>query len=72
MLRKTLVESKVFPRAIGLSEVLWSGVEKTGVEGAYNEFLQRLDVHLNRLDFKGVDYGLEAVPVSLSLTQGDW
>lgn len=64
-----LVESKVFPRAIGLSEVLWSGVEKTGVEGAYNEFLQRLDVHLKRLDFKGVDYGLEAVPVSLSLTQ---
>lgn len=62
-----LVESKVFPRAIGLAEVLWSGVDKTGEEGAYEEFLNRLELHLNRLDFMDVDYGLEAVPVSLSL-----
>lgn len=62
-----LVESKVFPRAIGLAEVLWSGVEKTGKEGAYEEFVKRLEVHLNRLDFMEVDYGLEAIPVSLSL-----
>ena len=64
-----LVESKVFPRAIGLAEVLWSGVERTSIDGAYTEFQKRLDAHLNRLDFKGVDYGLEAVPVSLSLAQ---
>lgn len=64
-----LVESKVFPRAIGLAEVLWSGVEITSKDGAYTEFQKRLDAHLNRLDFKGVDYGLEAVPVNLSLAQ---
>ena len=68
-----LVESKVFPRAIGLAEVLWSGTETTLAEGAYDTFLKRLDVHFNRLGILGVDYGLESVPVSMSLSmeEGD-
>ncbi len=68
-----LVESKVFPRAIGLAEVLWSGTDITLAEGAYDRFIKRLDVHVNRLGIIGVDYGLESVPVSMSLTldEGD-
>jgi hexosaminidase len=57
-----LVESKVFPRAIALAEVLWSGSWS-----GYDDFLSRLDPHLNRLDLLGVDYGLESDPVSISL-----
>ena len=70
---QNLVESKVFPRAIGLAEVLWSGASITQAEGSYDRFLKRLDVHFNRLAILGVDYGLEAVPVSMSLSleEGD-
>ena len=70
---QNLVESKVFPRAIGLAEVLWSGTSTTQAEGSYDRFLKRLDVHFNRLAILGVDYGLEAVPVSMSLSleEGD-
>jgi hexosaminidase len=66
-----LVESKVFPRAIGLAEVLWSGTEFTGATGAYLNFIKRLEPHLSRLSILDVDYGMEAVPVSLSLAVKD-
>ncbi|MDA0731428.1 MAG: beta-N-acetylhexosaminidase [Bacteroidetes bacterium] len=62
-----LVESMVFPRAIGLSEVLWSGPEFTGASGAYSDFVKRLEPHLERLSILKVDYGMESVPVTLSL-----
>ena len=62
-----LVESMVFPRAIGLSEVLWSGPEFTGDSGAYSDFIKRLEPHLDRLSILKVDYGMESVPVTLSL-----
>ncbi|MGY8928666.1 MAG: family 20 glycosylhydrolase [Flavobacteriales bacterium] len=62
-----LVESMVFPRAIGLSEVLWSGPEFTGASGAYSNFIKRLEPHLDRLSILKVDYGMESVPVTLSL-----
>ncbi|MEZ7977776.1 MAG: beta-N-acetylhexosaminidase [Flavobacteriales bacterium] len=62
-----LVESMVFPRAIGLSEVLWSGPEFTGASGAYSDFIKRLEPHLDRLSILKVDYGMESVPVTLSL-----
>ena len=62
-----LVESKVFPRAIGLAEVLWSGTDITGATGAYAHFINRLEPHFSRLSLLGVDYGMEAIPVSLSL-----
>jgi hexosaminidase len=66
-----LVESKVYPRAIGLAEVLWTGPSRTSKEGAYEEFLSRLDTHLNRLAILGVDYGMESIPVSLSLAMDE-
>ena len=66
-----LVESKVFPRAIGLAEVLWSGTDITGATGAYAHFINRLEPHFSRLAFLGVDYGMEAIPVSLSLAVKD-
>ena len=62
-----LVESKVFPRAIGLAEVLWSGLEFTGASDAYSDFIKRLEPHLDRLSILKVDYGVESVPVTLSL-----
>jgi len=62
-----LVESMVFPRAIGLSEVLWSGPEFTGASDAYSDFIKRLEPHLDRLSILKVDYGMESVPVTLSL-----
>ena len=62
-----LVESMVFPRAIGLSEVLWSGPEFTGDSDAYSDFIKRLEPHLDRLSILKVDYGMESVPVTLSL-----
>ena len=62
-----LVESMVFPRAIGLSEVLWSGPEFTGTSDAYSDFIKRLEPHLDRLSILKVDYGMESVPVTLSL-----
>lgn len=66
-----LVESKVFPRAIGLAEVLWSGTETTLAEGAYSRFKKRLGGHLNRLGLLEVDYGFETVPVSISLSMDE-
>ena len=62
-----LVESMVFPRAIGLSEVLWSGPKFTGDSSAYSDFIMRLEPHLDRLSILQVDYGMESVPVVLSL-----
>lgn len=66
-----LVESKVFPRAIGLAEVLWSGTETTLGEGAFSRFRERLGGHLNRLSLLEVDYGFETVPVSISLSMDE-
>ena len=43
----------------------------TSKEGAYERFITRLDPHLSRLALLGVDYGLEAVPVSMSLSLED-
>ena len=62
-----LVDSKVYPRAIALAEVLWSGRAVTGHDAAYPDFLTRLDAHYARLDALGVDYGLETVPVVLNV-----
>ncbi len=62
-----LVDSKVFPRAIGLSEVLWTGPDFTGRSNAYSDFIERLEQHFSRLSILEVDYGRESVPVTLSL-----
>jgi hexosaminidase len=45
-------EYMVFPRAIALSELLWTPVESKN----YENFRQRLEAHYQRLDILGVNY----------------
>ena len=66
-----LVDSKVYPRAIALAEVLWSGPTVTGAPDALAWFLGRIDAHYARLDALDVDYGLETVPVTLQVEPAD-
>jgi hexosaminidase len=58
------IDSKVFPRILALSEVLWS----YPAERDYEEFQERVIHHLVRLDAIGVDYGFEAVPVAFNVS----
>ena len=46
------VEYMVYPRACALAEVVWSPKESRD----YNGFLQRMKVHLGRLDDWKVNY----------------
>ena len=62
-----LVDSKVFPRLVAMSEVLWG----TADTARFNDFLARLDQHYDRLDAQDVDYGLETVPVIASAERTD-
>lgn len=52
------VDSKVFPRILAMSEVLWSSSDKN-----YHDFYARVQNHYPRLDALGVNYGLESVPI---------
>ena len=54
-----LVDSKVFPRILAMSEVLWSSSEKD-----YNNFYSRVQKHYPKLDALGVTYGFESVPIT--------
>lgn len=54
---KTL-DSKVFPRVIGMAEALWSQGEKN-----YRKFNSRIQSHYNLLDRYDVNYGEERVPI---------
>ena len=65
-----LVMGKVFPRATGLAEVLWSGPTTTQVDGAYDLFLDRLDALGQRWAFMGLQPGLEGVPVEVEVAPG--
>jgi len=58
------IDSKVFPRILALSEVLWSYPETRD----YEEFYSRVEQHLKRLDIMGVDYGFESVPLGFSVS----
>jgi hexosaminidase len=42
----------VYPRACALSEVVWSPKESRD----YDDFRQRMQVHMKRLDVWGVNY----------------
>ena len=53
------IDSKVFPRLLAMSEVLWAAPEHKN----YNNFYDRVQNHYKRLDNLGVDYGLETIPV---------
>ena len=61
------VMGKVFPRATGLAEVLWSGPQITQLEGAYDGFLDRLDALGRRWAEMGLEPGLEGVPVRVEV-----
>ncbi len=54
-----LVDSKVFPRILAMSEVLWSTKEKD-----YKNFYSRVQKHYPKLDAMGVSYGFESVPIT--------
>jgi hexosaminidase len=60
------LDSKVFPRMLALSEVLWTGTDTS----RYVDFRDRVYDHFDILDSLGISYGSEAIPLSLS-TRGD-
>lgn len=55
------VDSKVFPRILAMSEVLWTN--KNNRE--FDDFHRRVRNHYKRLDYLGVDYGSESKEVSI-------
>jgi hexosaminidase len=54
-----LVDSKVFPRLLAMSEVLWTTTPKD-----YPNFYKKVQKHYDILDAFGVDYGYESVPIT--------
>jgi hexosaminidase len=62
----SVLDSKVFPRLIAMAEVLWSGPG-----GDFEDFYERLQQHYPILEDMGVQYGLEAEPVSVSTFMED-
>jgi hexosaminidase len=61
-----IAHSKIFPRLIALSEVLWSPKQKQH----YTHFHERIKKHYTRLDAQKVKYGFEAVPYTV-ITNAD-
>jgi len=58
---QSLVDQKVFPRLLAMSEALWSPAR--GKE--FREFHGRVRRHYIQLNFMGVDYGAESHPISV-------
>ncbi len=56
-----LVDSKVFPRLLAFSEMMWTFSENRN----FDEFNLRLTTHYDRLKAMKVDYGFPAVPAIL-------
>jgi len=56
------VDSKVFPRLLAMSEVLW---DYPTIKD-YNLFYERVQAHYKRLDVLGVNYGLETQPIDMT------
>ena len=56
-----LVDDRLFPRLLALSEVVWTYPK----ERNFDEFKERLQKHYDRLDVLGVEYGLETKPFEL-------
>ncbi|MDZ7263967.1 MAG: glycoside hydrolase family 20 protein [candidate division KSB1 bacterium] len=55
------IDSKMFPRLLAMSEVLWSPREGKN----YHEFHRRVRRHYPRLERLGVQYGPESRPISI-------
>ncbi|MGF6925421.1 hexosaminidase [Chitinophaga sp. W2I13] len=58
------LEYMVYPRAAALSEVLWSPKDKRN----YDNFVDRLKVHVKRLDLKKVNYAKHVFEVTGKVT----
>lgn len=56
---QSTIDSKVFPRLLALSEILWTYPK----ERDYEAFYQKVQGHYKQLQQLGVNYGLETVPV---------
>lgn len=54
------LDSKVFPRMMGLTEVLWTYPS----ERNYEEFSSRVQMHGPALERKGVHFGFSKIPIS--------
>ena len=61
------LDSKVFPRMMGLAEALWT----YPAERNYEEFSFRVDQHGAELERKGVNYGFSKVPVGFETSLVD-
>ena len=59
-----LIDDRLFPRMLALSEVVWT----YPAERNYEEFRERVQEHYNRLDVLGVSYGLETKPFEIIKT----
>lgn len=60
-----LVDSKVFPRILAMSEVLWT----YSATREYNDFWKRMIRHLERLDKMDVDFGFPSMPCKVEITK---
>lgn len=56
---QNMIDSKVFPRILAMTEVLWSAPKSPN----YSSFYDRVQNHYKRLDNLEVNYGLETKPV---------
>jgi hexosaminidase len=56
-----LIDDRLFPRMLALSEVVWT----YPAERDFESFRQRVQKHYNRLDVLGVTYGLETKPFEI-------
>jgi len=61
------LDSKVFPRLLAMSEVLWS--DSSGRD--YDEFIERVYLHYSLLDSMKVNYGLESIPFKFETSLSD-
>ena len=59
----SVLDSKVFPRLLAMSEVLWSNPEEKDYDGFYN----RVQNHYKILSALDVRYGAETVPIDLGV-----
>ncbi len=57
-----LIDDRLFPRMLALSEVVWT----YPAERNFEEFLLRVQKHYDRLDLLGVKYGLEKKPFEIT------
>lgn len=61
------LDSKVFPRILAMSEVLWSNPSAEIKQLNFNEFNNRLQHHYNILDKYNIEYGEESIPMTYFL-----